>query len=114
MEDISVKLIEMNNIVKDILLGKYHLEDFYKDNGYPKVLSQEKYDKFFSERESLLNQYKEGMTNIKSIGTKGGYTEANVSSADSIDISISNEFRNTTRIDVRFPTLPSKLTIKKP
>jgi hypothetical protein len=34
-DPITDRLIIMNNLIKDISLGKLYIEDFYKDNGYP-------------------------------------------------------------------------------
>jgi hypothetical protein len=113
-DSITDRLLVMNNLIKDISLGKLYIEDFYKDNGNPKVIgqgkfTQEKYDRFFSERENLLTQYKEGMDYIVSSSREGqGYTEEHKTSATNISASIANEILIDTTITVRFTKLPSK------
>jgi len=111
-DSITDRLLVMNNLIKDISLGKLYIEDFYKDNGNPKVVgqgkfTQEKYNRFFSERENLLTQYKEGMDYIVS-SREGGYTQEHKTSATNISASIANEILIDTTITVRFTKLPSK------
>ena len=111
-DSITDRLLVMNNLIKDISLGKFYIEDFYKDNGNPKVIgqgnfTQEKYDRIFSERENLLTQYKEGMDNIIN-SREERYTEEHKTYATNISASIETENKNDTSITVRFTTLPSK------
>jgi hypothetical protein len=113
-DSITDRLLVMNDLIKGISQGKFYIEDFYKDNGNPKVIgqgnfTQEKYDRFFSERENLLTQYKEGMDYIVSSGKEGqGYTEEHKTFATNVSKSIETENQNDTIITVRFTTLPSK------
>lgn len=108
------RLLVINDLVKGISQGKYYIEDFYKDNGNPKVIgqgkfTQEKYDKFFLERQDLLTEYQKGMDYIKSVGVKGGYTETHTTESIRIAESIANELKNQTKIDIRFTKLPPKV-----
>jgi hypothetical protein len=108
-DPITDRLIIMNDLIKGISQGKYYIEDFYKDNGNPKQLTAEKYQKFFTERRDLLTQYKEGMDYIVSSGKEGqGYTEEHKTFATNVSKSIETENQNDTIITVRFTTLPSK------
>jgi len=101
------RLIIMNNLIKDISLGKLYIEDFYKDNGNPKSLIESKYNKFYTERENLLRQYREGVDYIVN-DREGSYTQEHKDSATNISSSIATELATTTTITVRFTRLPSK------
>lgn len=116
-DSITDRLLVMNNLIKDISLGKLYIEDFYKDNGNPKVIgqgnfTQEKYDTFFSERQNLLTQYKEGMDYIVN-SREEGYTQEHKTYATDVSKSIETENQNDTIITVRFTTLPSKTKDKR-
>jgi hypothetical protein len=97
----------MNDLIKGISQGKYYIEDFYKDNGNPKQLTEEKYQKFFTERRDLLIQYQKDMDNIIN-SREERYTEEHKTYATNISASIETENKNDTSITVRFTTLPSK------
>jgi hypothetical protein len=109
---ITDSLVLMTDLVKNISLGKLYIEDFYKDNGNPKVIgqgkyTQEKYNRFYTERGDLLRQYQEDMVNI--INSRGEiYTEVHKTYATNISASITTEILIDTSITVRFTTLPSK------